>query len=61
MLKTFLTEYRTVGDFERCAGENIQAYSWEEAEKIAETLWVEVIGELVETIFVNEGDYNFGY
>lgn len=61
MLKTFITEYRDVPSFERYIGEKIHAHSWDEAERIAETLCVEVIGELIQTIYVNEREYDFGY
>lgn len=48
----YLTEYRSCIDFEQYAGEKIEAKSFEEAQNIAETLYVEVIGELVEEINV---------
>lgn len=56
-MKTYLTEYRSCETFERYAGENIRASSWKEAEAIAEAFWVEVIGELIETIHISEEDY----
>ena len=47
---TFLTEYK----FERYAGENIQAKTWEEAEAKASDMNLIVVGVLISTTFSGE-------